>query len=157
MTVPQLLVLLALSVLVPGVARAHALRLSTGEVTIDGRRVQAVLQFARAELDVLRPEEIPATVQVSSDGAPCVLAGSSVAPVQEDGVAVTARWDCPRSPGRLRMALGFLGRLPEGHLHVALVRSPAPLTFPRCVSGLASSILQALCSSTNGPAFATPC
>ncbi|RPH68202.1 MAG: HupE/UreJ family protein [Myxococcaceae bacterium] len=124
MAAHRLLVLFVLCALAPGVARAHALRLSTGEVTIDGRRVQAVLQFARAELDVLRPEEIPATVQVSSDGAPCVLAGSSVAPVQEDGVAVTARWDCPRSPGRLRMALGFLGRLPEGHLHVALVRSP---------------------------------
>jgi hypothetical protein len=79
-----------------------------------------VFQFARAELETLRPEEIAATVQVSSEGAPCVLAASSVAPLQEDGVGVTAVWDCPGAPGRLRMALGFLGRLPEGHLHVAL-------------------------------------
>ncbi|HZJ52694.1 MAG TPA: HupE/UreJ family protein, partial [Myxococcaceae bacterium] len=118
----RLLVLALLSVLA-GVARAHALRLSTGDITIDGHGIQAVLQFARAELDALPPEEIAPTVQVSSEGVPCALASSSVAPVQEDGVAVTARWDCPRPPGRLRMVLGFLIRLPEGHLHVALVRS----------------------------------
>ncbi|HUM11237.1 MAG TPA: HupE/UreJ family protein [Myxococcaceae bacterium] len=121
---PRSLALLALCALVPGAARAHALRLSTGDVTVDGKKVQAVLQFARAELDVLRPEEVAATVQVLVDGAPCALAGSSVAPAQEDGVAVTARWECPRAPGRLRMALGFLDRLPEGHLHVALLRLP---------------------------------
>lgn len=86
--------------------------------------VQAVLQFARIELDVLRPEEVAATVRVSVDGEPCVLASSAVAPVQGDGVAVTARWGCPRAPGRLRMVLGFLDRLPEGHLHVALLRLP---------------------------------
>ena len=116
--------LLVLCALVPAVARAHALRLSTGDVTVEGRKVEAVLQFARVELDVVRPEEIAGTVQVSSDGAPCALAGSSVAPAQEDGVAVTARWECPAAPGRLRMVLGFLDRLPEGHLHVALLRLP---------------------------------
>ena len=125
----RLLVLALLSVLA-GAARAHALRLSTGEVTVDGRQVQAVLQFARAELEALRPEEIAATVQVSSDGAPCLLTASSVAPVQEDGVGVTARWDCPSAPGRLRMSLGFLGGLPEGHFHVALVKAPG-LTVQR--------------------------
>ena len=115
---------LILGALLPGAAHAHALRLSTGEVSVEGARVQAVLQFARAELDVLRPEEVAKTVEVSSDGAPCALAGSSVAPAQEDGVAVTAHWDCPKPPGRLRMVLGFLDRLPEGHLHVALIRLP---------------------------------
>lgn len=118
------LALLVLGALVPGAARAHALRLSTGEVTVDGRRVQAVLQFARAELDVLPPGQIAGTVQVLSDGLPCVLAGSSVAPAQEDGVAVTGRWECPAAPGKLRIVLGFLDRLPEGHLHVALLRLP---------------------------------
>ena len=110
--------------LLPGAAGAHALRLSTSEVTVDGRRVQAVLQFARAELDVLRPEEVARTIHVSADGAPCSLAGSSVAPAQEDGIAVTATWECPRAPGKLQMELGFLDRLPEGHLHVALLRLP---------------------------------
>jgi len=116
--------LLVLCVLVPVAASAHALRVSTGEVSVEGPRVQAVLQFARAELDVLQPGEVAKTIQVSSDGAACALTGSSVAPAQEDGVAVTARWDCPKPPGRLRMVLGFLERLPEGHLHVALVRLP---------------------------------
>ena len=120
----RLLAPLLLGALLPAAAGAHALRLSTGEVTVEDRRVQAVLQFARAELDALRPEEVAATIRVSSDGAPCALAGSSVAPAQEDGVAVTARWECPRVPGRLRMELGFLDRLPEGHLHVALLRLP---------------------------------
>ena len=121
---PRLLALVVLASLVAGPARAHALRLSTGDVSVEGRRVQDVLQFARAELEVLRPDEIAATIQVSSDGAPCVLAGSSVAPAQEDGIAVTAHWDCPRAPGRLRMFFGFLNRLSEGHLHVALLRLP---------------------------------
>jgi len=116
--------LMLLAVLVPEPARAHALRLSTGDVHVDGRTVTAVLQFARVELDQLRPEDVAATVEVSADGAPCALSGSSVAPVQEDGVAVTARWDCPRPPVRLRMRLGFLDRLPDGHLHVALLRLP---------------------------------
>ena len=115
---------LLLGALLPAAAGAHALRLSTGEVTVEDRRVQAVFQFARAELDALHPEEVAATIRVSSDEAPCALAGSSVAPAQEDGVAVTARWECPRVPGRLRMELGFLDRLPEGHLHVALLRLP---------------------------------
>jgi hydrogenase/urease accessory protein HupE len=118
------LVLLTVLALLPGAARAHALRVSTGEVTVDGRRVQDVLQFARAELDTLPPEQIASTLQVSADGAPCVLASSSVAPAQEDGIAVTVHWDCPKAPGRLRMVLGFLDRLPEGHLHVALLRLP---------------------------------
>ena len=82
MTLRGLLVPLILGALLPGAARAHALRLSTGDVSVDGRQVQAVLQFARAELDVLRPEEVAATIQVTSDGAPCALAGSSVAPAQ---------------------------------------------------------------------------
>jgi hypothetical protein len=93
-------------------------------VTVEGKEVRAVLQFARLELDVLRPEEIAGTVRVSADGAPCPLAGASVAPAEEDGVAVRARWECPRAPGRLRLVLGFLDRLPEGHLHVALLRLP---------------------------------
>jgi len=113
-----------LCVLLPGAAGAHALRLSTGEVTVEGRRVQAVIQFARAELETLRPEDVAGTVRVTADGAPCAPGGSSVAPAQEDGVAVTATWECPRAPGRLRMELGFIDRLPEGHLHVALLRLP---------------------------------
>jgi len=120
----RFLVILVLGMLVPVEARAHALRLSTGDVRVDGKTVHAVLQFARAELDVLRPEDVAGTVEVSADGAPCPLTGSSVAPAQEDGVAVTASWECPHEPGRLRMALGFLDRLPPGHLHVALLRVP---------------------------------
>ena len=113
-----------LCLLLPGTAGAHALRLSTGEVTVEGRRVQAVVQFAPADLETLRPEDVAGTVRVTADGAPCALGGSSVAPAQEDGVVVTATWECPRAPGRLRMELGFIDRLPEGHLHVALLRLP---------------------------------
>jgi len=116
--------LLILAVLVPGTAGAHALRLSTGDVVVDGRTVRDRLQFARIELGALRPEDVAATVQVSADGAQCVLRGSTAEPVEEDGVAVDARWECPRPPGRLTMVLGFLERLPQGHLHVALLRMP---------------------------------
>ena len=115
---------LVLCALVPVSARAHALRVSTGDVTVQGRQVHATLQFARAELDVLRPEEVAGTLQVSSDGAPCALAASSTAPAQEDGVLIDARWECPVAPGRLKRVLGFLDRLPAGHVHVALLRLP---------------------------------
>ncbi|HET6983924.1 MAG TPA: hypothetical protein VFI53_17410, partial [Myxococcaceae bacterium] len=81
-------------------AGAHALRVSTGDVTVQGRQVHADLQFARAELDVLRPEDVARTIQVTSDGEPCALAASSTAPAQEDGVLVDARWECPAAPGR---------------------------------------------------------
>ncbi len=118
------LALVLLCALVPGRGRAHALRLSTGDVRVEGTQIRAVLQFARLELDVLRPEDVAGTVQVTVDGAPCALASASVAPAQEDGVAVTCLWECPRAPGRLRMVLGFLDHLPEGHLHVALLRLP---------------------------------
>jgi HupE/UreJ protein len=121
---PPLFILVVLGTLLPVGARAHALRLSTGEVTVEGRTVRAVLQFARVELDALRPEDVAPTLQVSTDGAPCTLTGSSVAPVQEDGVAISGLWECPRPPGRLRMVLGFLDRLPPGHVHVALLRLP---------------------------------
>src|SRR5262249_11405675 len=124
MSLRGLVLPLVVGALFPEAARAHALRLSTGDVTVEGRKVQAVLQFARAELETLPPEQVAAAIQVTSAGAPCVLAGSSVAPAQEDGVAITAHWDCPKPPGRLRMELGFLDRLPEGHLHVALLRLP---------------------------------
>jgi len=117
----SLLVLLAL---VPAPAAAHALRLSTGEVTVDGRTVRDTLQFARVELAGIRAEDLASAVQVSVDGAPCALRGSSVTPVQDDGVGVSAWWECPHAPGRLRMELGFLAQLPEGHLHVALLRVP---------------------------------
>jgi hypothetical protein len=120
----RLLAVLLLGVLVPIEARAHALRLSTGDVTVEGRTVRAVLQFARIELDTLRPEDVAATVQVWADGTPCAPTASSVAPAQEDGIAITTGWECPRAPDRLRMALGFLDRLPPGHLHVALLRLP---------------------------------
>jgi hypothetical protein len=110
--------------LFPASARAHALRVSTGDVTVQGKQVHAALQFARAELDVLRPEDVAGTMQVFSDGAPCTLTASSTAPSQEDGVRVDARWECPTPPGQLRMVLGFLDRLPAGHVHVALLRLP---------------------------------
>jgi len=116
--------LVVLCALLPGRAGAHALRLSTGDVTVDGKQIRAVLQFARTELDLLRAEDVAGTIQVTADGAPCALASASVSPAQEDGVAVTARWECARAPGRLRLVLGFLDRLPEGHLHVALLRLP---------------------------------
>src|SRR5689334_22510904 len=93
---------LVLCALLPVPARAHALRVSTGDVTLQGRQVHAALQFGRAELDALRPEEVAGTIQVSSDGAPCALTASSTAPAEGDGVLIDARWECPVAPGRLK-------------------------------------------------------
>jgi len=137
----RLLGLLLLGLFAPDTAWAHALRLSTGDVTVDGKTVRDVLQFARAELDTLRPEAVAGTVQVSADGAPCALTARSVAPAQEDGVAISATWECPRAPGRLRLELGFLDQLPAGHLHVALLRLPGATVQRTARAG--ASVLEA--------------
>lgn len=105
-------------------AIAHALRVSTGEFQVEGTTVTGALQFARAELDAIRTEDLAPSIQVQADGRPCHLAEASTHLAQEDGLEVDARWLCPQAPGRLRISLGFLDLLPAGHVHVALLRVP---------------------------------
>jgi hypothetical protein len=103
-------------------ALAHALRVSTGEFRVEGRAVTGSLQFARAELDAFRTEQLAHSIRVVADGKLCSLDEQLIVPVQEDGLELDARWLCPEAPGRLRIVLGFLELLPAGHVHVALLR-----------------------------------
>ena len=99
------------------------MKVSTGDFRVDGRGFRGA-GVARAELNAIAPETLARAIEVSADGSPCPLRTSSTQPVENDGVEVLARWECPAPPRSLRIRLGFLELLPEGHLHVALLRGP---------------------------------
>jgi hypothetical protein len=105
-------------------ALAHTLRVSTGEFRVEGKEVTGALQFARAELDAIRHEELAPSIQVQAEGRPCRLTQASAHRAQEDGLELDARWLCAEAPGHLRISLGFLDLLPAGHVHVALLKLP---------------------------------
>jgi len=52
-------------------ALAHTLRVSTGEFRVEGKEVTGVLQFARAELDAIRHEELAPSIEVQAKSRPC--------------------------------------------------------------------------------------
>jgi len=116
--------LLLAALAISAAAQAHTLRVSTGDYRVEGRRVAGALQFARAEVEALDPEVLARSIEVTADGAPCALEASAAHRVENDGLELVASWACLASPGTLRIRLGFLQLLPEGHLHVALLRGP---------------------------------
>jgi len=105
-------------------ALAHAMRVSTGDFRLDGRTLQGSLQFAHAEVAAVDPGALARSIEVTGDGAPCPLQSSSTRPVENDGLELIASWSCPAPPATLRIRLGFLQLLTEGHTHVALLRGP---------------------------------
>ena len=134
------------AVLAPGSASAHQVGLSRGEYRLQGTSLQAELVFARPELLGLMPSldrnqdgaltlpeleagrgEIQALVRsgvlVRAEGESCAgeLLGTRL--VEEDGVALEARFTCARAPTRASMELGLLQHLPHGHRHLAHVGS----------------------------------
>jgi len=100
------------------------MKVSTGDFRVDGRMVRGALQFARAEVEALDPAAVARSIEVSADGAPCPLQTSLARGVENDGLELTASWACPTVPTTLRLRLGFLQLLPDGHVHVALLRGP---------------------------------
>jgi len=97
---------------------------STGDFRLDGRTLQGALQFAHAEVAAVDPGALARSIEVTGDGAPCPLQSSSTRPVENDGLELIASWSCPAPPATLRIRLGFLQLLTEGHTHVALLRGP---------------------------------
>jgi hydrogenase/urease accessory protein HupE len=89
--------------------------------------VVARLVFSRAELDGIVPglgradldKKIVARVAVTSAGAPCAPALVDAGDVDNDGVAIKARWTCGAPPSAVSVDLAsVLEDLPSGHRHV---------------------------------------
>jgi hypothetical protein len=134
--------LVALSLGLAGTAGAHAVGLSRGDYTVDGAVVEARVIFARGELialvagldadhdGALTQAEVEGSrdaiegavagrIKVKGDGAACpgTLEGAEL--IEQDGVAVHARYRCASRPRKIEIALGLLEDLPFGHRHLA--------------------------------------
>jgi hydrogenase/urease accessory protein HupE len=96
-------------------ARAHAVGLSNGEYRVDGASVFARLVFSSGEAKRAKMSD----VSVRGDGAECALASTESESVENDGVAIRARWTCNAAPAQVSIDLErLLEELPSGHRHV---------------------------------------
>jgi hypothetical protein len=144
---PSLLAALGVCVallLVAGAASAHAVGLSKGDYTAaGGTDVTAELTFARGDLaslvsglDANGDGTVDASelaraqaaigivvfgrgVAVEGDGAACAGTIESAELAEPDGVDVKGRYRCASPPSKVRVHVGLLEDLSEGHRHVA--------------------------------------
>jgi len=123
-------------------AEAHAIGLSTGEYTAKGSSVVATLAFARAEVASLAPSvdanrdghltpaevasargtlksKVVERIAVTQRGAACSPTLTDVALMEEDGLLLSARWDCPAEGAPFDLELTVLDDLARGHRHIA--------------------------------------
>ncbi len=133
----------ALVLLVAPRAWAHQVGLSQGEYRLEQSTLVADLGFAQREVVAVVPgidsdgdgaidvdelghareairKAIVDNVVVTGDGAACpgTLDNAHVLEA-ENGVAIQARYRCPRPPRRLLLSWRFLDVFPAGHRHVA--------------------------------------
>lgn len=128
-------------------ASAHALGLSRGDYTLEGRvlRAQVVLRsdeaalavsgldadgdgrVSRSEADRARPALQAAFVdstKVLADGSRCPGTLDAVTLDAPDGLRLGAAFDCAGAPTRIRVHLGFLERFSSSHRHLATLHLP---------------------------------
>jgi hypothetical protein len=131
----------ALLAALPTASLAHAGGLSQGTYALAGDRLEVTLRFSAAELaagwpGLAAPPErlgdgvpgalaaaIAGAVAVAQESGACALAGASGRPEPPDGARLSASFRCPRPGEAVRVQLGFLGRLPPGHVHLARTAS----------------------------------
>jgi hydrogenase/urease accessory protein HupE len=119
----------------PAAARAHQAGLSYGSWTLRGDRLEATLRLSSVELSSAWPElaarggddgaralarAILATVSAGQAGGAC--APPRLVAVRRggaDGLELVADLRCPRPGEPVEVRLGFVGRLPPGHVHLA--------------------------------------
>lgn len=127
-------------------AAAHEVGLSKGRYRDTGGAVEATLAFARLEALRLLPEadldgsrsfdasevsqaasladeRVVRRVRVSKGGEACRGAVTSVRLVEEDGLELDARFDCPKGRGLLELRVDLLDDLRAGHRHLASLES----------------------------------
>jgi hypothetical protein len=126
---------LFLLLLLPAAALAHQSSVSYSELSPRGREVAATLRFALADLrtqmklDDPRAPPIPALTRLvlepfilKASGALCALQpDANAGPDGEDGLALRARWVCPREVEELSVRAGFLELFPPGHAHLSRI------------------------------------
>jgi hydrogenase/urease accessory protein HupE len=130
--------------LVAGTAAAHAIGVSKGSYTLDGDVVHAEIVFARGEMlgvvpsldpdkdGSVRPEDVTASkaalakavtlgILVRGNGEACPGTFEDARLTEEDGIALTAHYQCPMPPVRLELEVKLLAELSHGHRHIAHV------------------------------------
>jgi hydrogenase/urease accessory protein HupE len=126
-------------------AGAHTIGLSSGEYTARGGSVAAKLAFARGEVASLAPsidanhdghlspsevdgargllkEKVLSGVHVTVGGVACVPTLTDVGLTEQDGILMSARYDCPSSVAKdapFDVEVALLDNLTRGHRHVA--------------------------------------
>jgi hydrogenase/urease accessory protein HupE len=127
---------LALFLLTIGAAAsAHQTSVSFSELEIHGDSVDGTLRFAAPDLraivtiDPQHPDVArlaPLLLEpfvLKQSGAPCPVSGKPTAAADgEDGIALTARWTCPKEIEQLSVRVGFLDSLPLGHAHLSRIQ-----------------------------------
>jgi hydrogenase/urease accessory protein HupE len=135
-----------LGALAPRTASAHEVGLSHGEYTLEGASLQVRLTFARRELLGLLPSldedkdgflssgdliagrgVLKATVRsglsARTGGEDCHLESQDARLIEEDGVALEAKFSCGRASERATVEVRLLQHLPHGHRHLARATS----------------------------------
>jgi hydrogenase/urease accessory protein HupE len=135
-----------LSGLVPRAASAHEVGLSRGEYQLEGSTLGVQLMFARAELLGMVPaldedrdgflsagdlvagrEALKGTLRsglaVRAGGEDCQLDSQDARLVEEDGVALEAKFTCARAAGRATVEVRLLQQFAPGHRHLARATS----------------------------------
>ena len=136
---------LAALLLVPGRGSAHQAGLSYGSLTVEGPRLELALRLSAAELSSAWPElDAPAelkngvpvelaravlgTVTVSQGESTCTLTMGASALEPPDGIHLSGTFVCPEEGRPVLVRLGFIERMPPGHVHLAkIVRGSAVL------------------------------
>ena len=123
--------------LVPTRALAHQAGLSYGALTVAGDRLDLSLRISAAELAASWPElaaeervrdgapelarEVLGSVAVTQGSAPCASTGASGRLEAPDTLELSGSYRCPRGGEPVRVRLGFVTRMPPGHVHLAKV------------------------------------
>ena len=121
----------------PTVALAHQAGLSYGTLRLEGNRVELALRFSASELRASWPDlsasrgggdsalaaakDVFGSVRQSQGGDTCASGPVEMRPEAPDAVELSGLFRCPREGASLQVRLGFLARMPPGHVHLTKV------------------------------------
>lgn len=113
---------LLFAVFVAAPASAHAVGVSRGEYRRVPAGLEARLTFSRSELAIFGAEpRVAGRIEVRTDDSPCRVELERAAPLERDGVGLTALFRCSDA-GRIHVSLApLLRELGRGHRHEATV------------------------------------
>ncbi len=132
--------------LLPAIARAHAIGLSSGDYRADAMSVKGSLTFARGEMASLvasldenhdghvtaaevsghraeLEEKVLRRVSVRRQSTACAASILDAALTEQDGLVLVGRWTCTAKEGPFDVELLWLDDVARGHRHIAHVSS----------------------------------